>query len=184
MKTLFVALFVSVTAFGAETNVVKVLTTNYVAAASNLREVDGQLYNIQLSQKWETIHCKYQNQEGDFAVFQKIDRVITGRRSVSQNNGDLSSSGGIGSFTALISARAEATIDHNIYQDKDGAFILLKNFPTGNFVTGQELAPRLLRVSQTNYNGGIVAIYDCGKPHMVPVVTSKTIKTDSISGAK
>ena len=75
MKTLFVALFLSVAVFAEETNVVKVFTTNYVAAASNLREVDGQLYDILRSQKWESIRCKYKNQEGELAVFQKIRKA-------------------------------------------------------------------------------------------------------------
>ena len=179
MKSITLALCFVVGLAFAQTNAIRIYTTNYVADASHIRVVDGQLYNIQLSKKWESIRCKYQNQTGDFAVFQKIDRVKIGERKQTQSENE-NSTGGFSSYAATIIPPA----DRNIYADEDGAIILLKNFPAGNFVTGQELSPRLLRVSQTNYNGGIVAIYDCGKPHMVPVVTSKTIKTDSISGAK
>jgi hypothetical protein len=161
---LLLALVVSVSA--AETNYVKVFTTNYVADASNLREVDGQLYDILRSQKWQSVRCKYQNQSGAFAIFQTINRVKIGERPHEQS---LNSMG-------LFTGPASLPPDYNIYEDQDGQFILLKNFPRTNFVTGQELSPRLLRVSQTNYNGAVAAIYDCGTPHMVPVVTFKTVK--------
>ena len=171
MKLILLIILASVAAFGAETNVVKVFTTNHIVAASNLHEVDGQLYDILRSQKWESVRCKYQRPEGDFVLFRKIEHVKIGEREPESRNERMNSSG------LFTSAGAVAfPTDRNIYEDQDGAFILLKNFPAGNFVTGQQLTPRLLRVGQTNYNGSVVAIYDCGKPHLIPVVTSKIIK--------
>jgi hypothetical protein len=164
MKLILLIILASVAAFGAETNIVNVFTTNYVAAASNLREVDGQLYDITKSVKWELIRCKYQNQSGELAVFQKIDHVKTGEHETIVQSGD-----GLGKYSP-------ERVMRPTFEDRDGEFILLKNFPAAHVVTGQEFSPRLLRISETNFNGSIVAIYDCGKPHLVPVVTSKIIK--------
>lgn len=166
MKKIICGFFLATVAvFGAETNVVKVFTTNYVAAAANLREVDGQLYDITKSVKWEFIRCKYQNQAGELAVFQKIDHVKTGEHETIVQSGD-----GLGNYSP-------ERVMRPTFEDRDGEFILLKNFPAAHVVTGQEFSPRLLRIGETNFNGSIVAIYDCGTPHMVPVVSSKTIKT-------
>lgn len=162
-KITFVWLIASTAVFGADTNVVKVSTTNYVAAPSNFREVDGQLYDITRSIKWEPIRCKYKNQSGEFAVFRKVERVKTGEYEAHER-----ANTGLGYYGEHIS-----TIKRGIWEDREGEYILIKNFPTANLVTGQQLALRLLRVGQTNFYGSIVAIYDCSKPHLVPVVTSK-----------
>jgi hypothetical protein len=154
----------------AQTNIVQVFTTNYVAAASNLREVDGTLYDVLRSQKWESVKCRYQNQAGELAVFRKVDREKIGERPAPRPTMENS---GLGNLSAMPTFPA----DRGIYKDTDGEFILLKNFPAAHLITGQELTPRLLRVGETNFNSGIVAIYDCGTPHLVPVVTSKLVKT-------
>ena len=166
MKTIVgVFLAAALTACGADTNAMRVFTTNYVTAASNFREVDGQLYDINHSVKWEAVRCKYQNQAGELAVFRKIDRVKIGERRPTEGNA------GLGNLSATMPE------DRNIYADQDGAYILLKHLPAAHLVTGQELSPRLFRVGETNFNGAIVAIYDCGTPHVVPVVSSKLVKT-------
>jgi hypothetical protein len=159
MKLIFLLLIVAVSA---------VAQTNYIAAASNLREVDGQLYDVLRSQKWETVRCKYQNQSGELAVFRKVVRVKIGERPAPKpTEGDnLNSSGLIQSVGTMTSAR----VDLGIYRDEDGDFILLKNFPAAHVITGQEFSPRLIRVGETNFNGAVVALYDCGTPHMVPVI--------------
>jgi len=153
----------------AQTNTVRIFSTNYVEAASNFREVDGQLYNIQKSQRWENVRCKYQDQAGELTVCRVIEREKIGERPPPPKTD--SNSGLMQSFSMPV------YIDRGIYKDVDGAFILLKHFPESHLVTGQMLAPRLLRIGETNFNGAVVAVYDCGTPHMVPVVTSKTIKT-------
>ena len=145
----------------------KVYTTNYVTAAPNFREVNGQLYDITRSVKWESIRCKYQDQEWGFAVFRKVDRVKTGEYEAHER--DNPGLGSLGSGYVLVT--------RGIWEDQDGEYILLKNFPPSHLITGQELTPRLFRVGETNFNGSIVAIYDYGQPHLVPVVTSKTVKT-------
>jgi len=154
----------------AQTNTVKVFTTNYVTAAANFRDVDGTLYDITKSTNWTFIRCKYQDQEGDLAVLRKIECVKIGERPAV--NSHSMESAGLGNLSgpAFIP-------DRNIYADQDGGFILVKNLPIMHLVTGQELQPRLLRVGEQRYNGSIVAIYDCGTPHIVPVITSKLVKT-------
>ena len=178
MKKIVLLAITALSAFGAETNTVRVFSTNYVAAASNLREVDGQLYNVLLSQKWESMRCKYQNQTGELAVFRKIDRVKIGERPVPKptETDNLNSSG---LFQSAAATLPSMPVDRGIYADQDGEYILIKNLPPAHLVTGDELQPRLFRIGETNYAGSIVAIYDCGKPHLVPVVTSKTVKKDT-----
>ncbi len=173
-KIILLLTLATLTACGAETNTIRVFTTNYVAAAPNFREVDGQLYDITKSVKWEFIRCKYQHQDGDFAVFRKIDRVKIGERPVVNSH----SMDSAGLFTSAGAASGPGFMpDRNIYADQDGEYILIENLPPAHLVTGNELQPRLFRIGETNYAGSIVAIYDCGKPHLVPVVTSKTVKT-------
>jgi hypothetical protein len=174
-KIILLLTLATLTACGAETNTMRVFSTNYVAAASNLREVDGQLYDVLRSQKWESIRCKYQNQAGELAVFRKIDRVKIGERPAPKptETDNLNSSG---LFQSAAATLPSMPVDRGIYADQDGEYILLKNFLAAHIVTGQELTPRLLRVGETNFNGNIVAIYDCGQPHLVPVVISKTVK--------
>ena len=64
----------------ADTNTVRITVTNFVAAPSNIREVDGQAYDITKSVKWESFNCKFQKRTGDLAEFVKVDRVKTGER--------------------------------------------------------------------------------------------------------
>jgi hypothetical protein len=174
---IIILLLIATSAF-AQTNTVRVFTTNYVAAASNLREVDGQLYDVLRSQKWESVRCKYQNQADELAVFRKIDRVKIGERPAPKptETDNLNSSG---LFQSAAATLPSMPVDRGIYADQDGEYILLENFPAAHLVTGQELSPRLLRIGETNFNGSIVAIYDCGQPHLVPVVTSKMVKKDT-----
>jgi hypothetical protein len=167
MKLILPIVLAAFVANGAE------FVTNYVAASSNLREVDGRLYDVVRSQKWESIRCKYQNQAGELAEFRKINRLKIGEKPAPKptDADKLNSSGLIQS--ASFAMTGPTVIDRGIYQDTDGEFILVRNFPSAHVVTGQEFSPRLLRIGETNFNGKVVAIYDCGSPHLVPVVTVK-----------
>ena len=160
----------------AQTNTVKVFTTNYVTAAANFRDVDGTPYDITRSVKWEFVRCKYQNQAGDFAVFRKIDRVKIGERPAPKPT-EVDNLNSSGLFQSAAATLPRMPVDLGIYADQEGAFILVKNFPDIHAVTDQEFQPRLIRMGETNFNGSIVAIYDCGTPHIVPVITSKLVKT-------
>lgn len=145
--------------------------TNWITAAPNFREVNGQLYNTAVSTNWPEVRCKFKNKLGSLSVFLKVKRVKTGEREVNEPYNV-----GLGSVGSGYHIRQRA-----IYEDRDGAVILVKNCPEENILTGREFEPRMMLVGNTNYEGNVVAIYDCGTPHRVAVTGFKKAATNGNS---
>jgi hypothetical protein len=167
MKFILVIIALVALSASAQTNTVRVFTTNYVAAASNFREVDGQLYDTTRSIKWETIRCKYKKSFGNDAVFVKIERVKIGEREPDRRR-NLDNVGLYGSSSPVIIPTTRA-----ILRDEEGNPLLVRNVPAAMLQVDQEYSLRLFLVGSTNE----FQLYDLGTPHMVPVVTARTVKT-------
>ena len=163
MKLMFMFVFAALTTFGADTNTVKVFTTNYVVAASNFREVDGQLYDTTRSVKWGNIRCKFKKSFGNDAVFVKIERVKTGEYEAHETHNV-----GLGNVGAY-----SAPVRRVVWSDEDGDPFLVRNVPAAMLQVDKEYSPRLFLVGSTNE----FQLYDFGTPHTNIVVTFKTIKT-------
>jgi hypothetical protein len=162
MKKIVLLAITALSAFGADTNTIRVFTTNYVVAASNFREVDGQLYNVNQSVKWQPVRCHFQNYYGEFAVFKKVEHVKIGEYEAHETHNV-----GLGDVGAY-----SAPVKRTVWSDVETEVFLVKHFPVAQIAKGAELNPRLMQVGETNYEGQIVGLYDCGAPHIVPVVTT------------
>jgi hypothetical protein len=157
-KIIFFLFLLAQSVFSAETNVVTVLTTNYVAAAPNFREVNGQLYNVDKSVKFETKDCYFTEQYDEGALMAEITKVVdhVGRSAI-----DVPGTPAYRPF----------------YKDAPGQKFLVRNFSTTNaIVSGDTIEIRVMRVGQTNFNSEILPLYDFGKPHVGIVVTARTVK--------
>ena len=77
MKLILLFTVAALSAF-AQTNTVRVFTTNYVAAAWNFREVNGQLYNVMRSSKAEHGTFEFQRQVNGLALFTKLQTAGNG----------------------------------------------------------------------------------------------------------
>ncbi|MGO9477046.1 MAG: tetratricopeptide repeat protein [Limisphaerales bacterium] len=155
MKKIILLAITALSAFGADTNTIRVFTTNYVAAASNYRDVDGQLYNVDFSVKWETKRCYFNELLEQGALMAEITKVVDhiGRSAIDAP--------GMPAYQPF-------------YKQVPGQKFLVKDFtPPQGMISGDTAELRVLRIGQTNFNGEILPLYDFGTPHMIPVVTSK-----------
>jgi hypothetical protein len=136
----------------------QVLTTKYVTAASNFREVGGRLYNIDLSTNWWPIRVRIisRNDNSALATY-LIPKMRTVYFSSSQNaNQSIGaySGGGGGSYRKLEGYA-------------DGKTIEIKNCPMIGVTAEADIKAMQIGVSKSG-----VELWDCGKPHIVPVVTT------------
>ena len=144
------------------------ITTNRLLAASKFRDVDGQLYNTQLSAKWNAIQAPFDilaSPWPDLILLQSF-AMQGSYRVTGVRQGVLNSPGGIPS-----------SIDYG-EQKVLGGKLFVRNFP---FVDSKKpyWQLRAMHVGATNYLGSMVDIYDCGTPHYVTVVRTNRIKTPS-----
>ncbi len=142
---IFFALLASVTAGSCQT-----VTTNWVTAAPNYREVTGKLYNIEKSTNWIMIWGECQ---------QTLTNGIIIRTSESPEQN--------------YATRTGNPVGPVYYPGFPyESLIYLKNYPT-NLPTawGSKVNIRVLWVGiNTLQNGERLQTYDCGTPHVVAVL--------------
>lgn len=123
-----------------QTNLAPVTGTNFVAAASDFREVNREPYTIQ-SKKWEAAGGDILAVLNNAIVVQKVTKVPAayGKNEYGQR---------------IVTAYTKIP---------DLKYVLL-NYPTKNAAVGESIWVRAMRAGTTNYNGETLELWDCGKP--------------------
>lgn len=162
-----------VTCFAGETNKIEkipVVKTNYTQAVSWYREVNGQLYNTQRSIRFESIEAEVKVVYGNAVLFYWTKKKpIYGKT----HSDPLVSEGNfLGSASGQIAAAQRPIIGYETIFSKN---ILALNYPT-IAASGEKVLFRAMQVGTTNFDGKPIELWDCGTPHVVPVVTTNWIK--------
>lgn len=170
MKTKILVALITASAFvlraGSLTNHVPFITTNFVTAVPWFREVNGQLYNIRRSVLWKTMYgdiLKVSTNELVVSTFtmEPVYEAATASRPVHNFMG------GIAGY------RQVPTQIQTGEKKVRGVKIIVRDFPANLApAVGETARLRVMRVGTTNYNGEILELWDCGKPHVVMVVTT------------
>lgn len=127
------------------------LTTNWVQAAPNFREVGGKLYNIEKSTNFVVI-------EGDFE--QKVEGGSLMNCYTLRSTGHMT--GGDGSFGSghYVHGQIVRENEHEIF---------IRNVE-GSPTTGSKIKVKAMRVGNVDIDSKTLEAWDCGKPHVVPVI--------------
>jgi hypothetical protein len=128
-----------------------------------LREVDGQLYNVDLSAKWETKRCYFNEQFNQGALMSEIVKTVD--------------------HVAKQSPMPYMPDYRPVWKESAGQKILVKNFITDKPPTsGDTVEIRVMRAGQTNFNGEVLPVYDYGKIYHPP--PPKPLTPEEIAAAK
>jgi hypothetical protein len=147
---------------GAQTNVLPVLTTNYVMAVPYYREVNGQLYNTERSSLWKPFY-------GDILQIATNELIIsTFTQEPIYQAVTVEGDDGIHIHPQLMSKNV--VVGH---KKVTGRKIILVHYSEDQgLATGQTIEFRAMRVGTKNYNGEVIEIWDYGMLHVAAVVTT------------
>jgi hypothetical protein len=141
-----------------------VVTTNWVTASSEFREIDGKLYNTSKSAKFQSFKGRCVEVLTNGILFQKVT-VKSHYRIRSDGANRTGNFLGQGSGPAPMVKVGEETIV--------GESVFVRNFIGTH--SGAEVSFRAMLVGKTKIDGETFEAYDYGLPHIVPVlVTNRT----------
>jgi hypothetical protein len=150
----------------AQTNLAPTIRSNWIAAAGNFREVNGQLYNTERSVLWRSFNGKCLQVLTNGILIQTYTNEQTFETvTISRSVPDLMR-GGVRTVTS------PEKIPTDIKQVPEMKLIL-QNYPTNPKPTVFLSIPfRAFRVGTTDFNGEKLEVWDYGTPHFVMVVTT------------
>jgi RNase P/RNase MRP subunit p29 len=126
--------------------------TNWVVAAPQFREINGQLYNTDLSKKFQGIEGTVIDVSSNFVVLEQES-------------------------TRSLYVPWQGTV---VTVNKTD--FVVTNFPISLDPTvGANNGCRAMRIGTINYNGQVLKLYDYGTPHRVMVITTNSISENKIS---
>jgi hypothetical protein len=156
--------------------------TNYTVAHPDFREVDGKVYNRAKSILWRDITARYVKTETNGTVVLRLFEVQNTYAPPERlNRRDLARSG------LFNSAPTPIPIPRRVVSSKEipGKHVIVRNFQcAGKPVPGDKVSIRALPVGEADWGGDTVGVYDCGKPHIVPVAEPARAKKDGNTGAR
>lgn len=156
----------SVCKIGAQTNVlpatnlVPILTTNFVEVKPWYREVNGQVYDPEHSSRWMTVGGRVTEVLSNAIIVQLVSELPTDYRKV-----------------GTVYGRGWHAPEYVPFGEKDvpGATIMLLNHANNSAIVrnsegvevpamqvGYRVAPAAMFVGTTNYNGKVLPLWDCG----------------------
>ena len=138
----------TLTSFGAIAD-----ETNWITAAPQFREVDGQLYNTQKSIKFEPMVGTIVDVSGNVTVLRQEHLKVV---------------------DAYL--RTANTIQYEDFVVTNFPVALQPTVGAQIYFQSRTNAVLAMRVGTINYNGQILKLYDYGTPHRVAVVTTNSIR--------
>lgn len=168
MRTTILFFLLCISASAADTNRVAVVTTNLVEAVPWFRELNGQLYNTQLSTRFKTIDGSVTDVFTNSAlIFWQVKRPIyappPSDSLVSEGN-FLGSSG---------TPPAPVIVGYKTVEEKN---VLILNYSPPELAVGQHISIRAMQIGTTNFNGERIELYDFGLPHKATVTTTNWVQ--------
>jgi len=153
------------------------LTTNLVPAASSYRDVDGKLYNADLSVLWKTV-------EGKITQVLTNAIVLSGEKTVYETHslgpGPLTANQSVGGYAPPVSSvtREKQVPTHRVY--------FITNYPIALWPSlDKRVSVRAFPLGKIRYGDRTLEFLDYGLPHMVLLVTTnKPARTNSIAGTQ
>jgi hypothetical protein len=150
----------------AQTDVAPTISTNWITAAENFREVNGQLYNTERSVLWtgfqgeclevltNAIAISTFTIEPIYQAATTTEYVPTGEFSPDK--------------PVLVATKVQVG-----EKKVPGRKIILHNYPANLYAAaGQTISFRAIKVGTSNYKGDTLELWDYGTPHVVMVVTT------------
>jgi hypothetical protein len=151
-------LFCAMASLGSETNLV--YTTNWVTASREFREVDGQLYNVDKSVKFESLHVECLNVSSNGMLFQtyytKVRYKLPSDPSVRTGN--------------FLGHSKNPPPPAEIRTEIPDSIILVTNGPASH--VGEKSRFRAMPIGRRQVDGQAFDTFDYGLPHIVPVITT------------
>jgi hypothetical protein len=137
------------------------VVTNWVAMPAHFRVVGGQLYNTELSQKWQKFDMRYSR--GILTNLHLFVQVRTETKKTFVRKG----------------SKIERTIETPETVVIGEA--LVRNFPKSEIPHDKsaELYLMLMKTGETNFNGKATPLFDYGLDYVVPVVSTNKPKYPS-----
>ncbi len=160
-----VAFFLAVSgAVAGETNQPTILKTNIVFAAPQFREVNGQLYNSQLSKLWEVLEGKITEVQSNGIVLQTFTLKETYENVFVRGHG---SPGSYGSASDHYERRVTSS---DLIPEKR---LFIKHYRTG--AVDQQISVPAMRTGTVRIKDVTLEEWDCGVPHATTNVISQKI---------
>ena len=150
----------------AQTNLAAVVTTNCVTAVPYYREVNGKLYNTELSTLWKDFQADVLTASTNGLLVQTFTMdPIYGAATTTKYvpTGEFSPDKPVLVATKVQIGEKKAP----------GGKIVLRNYPPDRAPTvGQEISFRAMQVGTIEEDGSTFQLWDYGTPHVVMVVTT------------
>ena len=153
--------------------------SSYAQSGSELRMVDGQLYNTQQSVLFKTIEAEVKAVYANGVLFNWTQKKPVYGKAPSSDS--LVSEG---NFLGGVPVQHERPIiSYETISSKD---ILVLNFQS-SAATGENLHIRAMQVGTTNFVGKTIELWDCGKPYVPTpeeIATAKAAQEKAKADAK
>lgn len=133
----------------AQKNTGPTTSTNWITESPEIREVNGQLYNNRRDHHWETI--------GGDIVAVLTDKIVV--QTVTKT-------------PAAYGANEYGQRIVTAFKKIPGLKFVVQNYREKDAAVGESIWVKAIRNGVTNYNGEVLELWDCGKPHKVMVITT------------
>jgi hypothetical protein len=142
------------------------VVTNWIAAAPEFREVNGQLYNTEKSVRFVALSGKCTAVFTNGFLLQQIETrpIYETYRTGSSDSSSYGNFLGGGSRPAFASRKVR---DEEILLD----VVFVSNYPA-SIGRGSRINCRAVSVGRVEYKGETYSAYDYGLPHVVPVLVT------------
>ena len=150
----------------AQTNVAPIVTTNWVTAVPYYREVNGHLYNTELSTLWKDFQADVLAASTNGLLVQ----TFTTKPIYQASTRSIPTHNYLGAITGYRTVPTTIQVDTQKIPDLK---FFLRNCPPGLAPTvGQEISFRAMQVGTIEEDGGTFQLWDYGMPHIVMIVTT------------
>lgn len=154
---------------GTVTNMTPVFTTNVVTALPSFREVNGQLYNTELSVSWQKFQGRCLRVTTNGVVVEILTPVY----------GRLDESPGWIEHGEQIGMNPSQQV--LLRYDGSGKLIFLTNYPSAlQPAATQEFSFRAMKTGTVDFDDNKFELWDYGTPHVVMVVTTNYVRAKKI----
>jgi len=155
----------------AQTNVAPTISSNWITAAKEFREVDGKLYNINRSVLWHGHDGKFLKVSTNGIVVQMFTTEPVYQAATTSRETH-NSWGGISGYRTV-----PTTVQVDTKEVPD-VKCCLRNYPkTLSPAVGQKAFFWAMKTGTTNVDDEMLELWDYGLPHIVMVVTTNNLPT-------
>jgi hypothetical protein len=159
-KLLIAAIACASAAGRAESDLV--WTTNWVKSEAAFRTVDGRLYNVDKSEKFESFRGDVVEVLTNGLV---ISQEVKKSRPIRPSTDPLIANGN------LLGRAGGLEVRYETYWESTGKFVFIKNYQ-GQPATGQIVHVDAMQIQNTKWNGSVIEAYDYGLPNYCMVIST------------